>query len=72
MTKAAFRKAFERLDTVEQAEVLGQLAAAFAGTLADIDRQGNLVFDRRRHLESEAIPLDEVRRRLASKKRRLA
>jgi len=71
MTKAAFRKAFEKLDTVEQAEVLGQLAAAFAGTLADLDRQDHLVFDRRRHLESEAIPLHQVRRRLAARKRRL-
>jgi len=72
MTKSAIKKAFEKLDTSDQAEVLGELASTFASSLADMDRQDALVFDARRDEESRASPLSDVKRRLSSGKKRRA
>ena len=69
MTKAAIRKAFQKLDPVEQADVLGQLVAVLSHSLLETDRQDARVFDRRRAQESRAIPLTEVKRRLAARRR---
>ena len=70
MTRAAIRKAFERLDTAQQAELLGALASTFAKSLADIDSQDSRVFDARRREEGHSTSLNDVARRLGAKKRR--
>jgi hypothetical protein len=64
LTKAAIAKAFEKLDTVDQANLLGQLATAFSQSLEEIDRRDAQVFDARRTEESRASPIRDVKRRL--------
>ena len=69
MTRAGIKKAFEKLDITEQAEVLGDLASAFAVSLADIDRRDAQVFNARRNEESKASPLSDVKRRRGAGRR---
>ena len=70
MTRMAIKKAFQKLETAVQAEVLGELASTLAKSLADIDRQDARVFDARRHEEVKASSLSDVKRRLGAGKRR--
>ena len=70
MTRAAIRKAFERLDTAEQAELLGALASTFAKSLTDTDSRDSGLFDARRKEETHATPLRDTARRLGVKRRR--
>lgn len=56
MTKAALKRAFRKFNSVEQADILRELAAELAGALAEADRADARIFARRRHEEPKARP----------------
>ena len=60
MTKKAIRKASEKLDTVEQADVLSQLAVVLYRSLSDMDQMDSRVFDARCSEEPRAKPKEKV------------
>ncbi|MCO6437755.1 MAG: hypothetical protein J5J06_11755 [Phycisphaerae bacterium] len=64
MTKSAIKQAFRRLETADQTEVLGQLAAEFAKSPGEADRQDATVFQKRRREKSDAVPPVEVKTKL--------
>lgn len=64
MTRTAIKNAFRRLDAVEQADVLKELAAALAESLSEEDRTDVQVFEQRRHEEPEVRPWSQVRARI--------
>ena len=64
MTKTAFRSAFQKLDSVEQADVLKELAAALAESLSEEDRLDTQVLKVRRHEEPNARPWAQVRTKI--------
>ena len=64
MTKTAITSAFQKLDAVEQADVLKVLAAALAESLSEEDRLDTQVFKRRRHEEPNARPWAQVRAKI--------
>lgn len=70
MTRTAIRKAFEKLDSAQQAEMLGELAVSLAKSLAAVDREDRRVFEERRREESRASHLVDVKARLLGKKKR--
>ncbi|NOT01174.1 MAG: hypothetical protein HOP29_11155 [Phycisphaerales bacterium] len=70
MTRAGIKKAFKGLHPSDQAVVLTELAATLAESLADMDARDAAVFPKRRHEESKAAALADVRRRLIGKRKR--
>ncbi|MCC7293767.1 MAG: hypothetical protein IT449_17045 [Phycisphaerales bacterium] len=68
MTKTAVRKAFDRLDTADQMEFLGEIATRMAEVLVSWDQIDAAVFHARRHEERAASPISTVRRRLLKKR----
>ena len=64
MTKAAIASAFRKLDAVEQAKVLTELAAAHAKSLFEEDRMDAQVFEQRRREEPKARSWTEVREKI--------
>lgn len=64
MTKTAITSAFQKLDAVEQADVLRTLAAALAESLTEEDRLDTQVFKRRRHEVPNARPWAQVRAKI--------
>lgn len=70
MTKGAFKKAFDQLDTSDQVEVLSELASRVAGVLSSWDEADRIVFRARRHEERSASPVSDVKRRLIGRRSR--
>lgn len=67
--KIDIARTFRKLDSVEQAELLGELAVILAASLSDNDRRDALTFDARRCDEKEAASVNRVAGRLAAKMR---
>lgn len=64
MTKAAMVRAFRRLDSVEQAAMLRELAAALAESLLHEDKADLKTTRERKHEEANARPWRQVREQL--------
>lgn len=71
MTKLAITRAFQKLDTTEQAAVLGELAAALAQSLKMMDERDANIFEQCRGEEPHSTPVNEIRRRLNSRRQRI-
>jgi len=67
MTHTGTKRAFQKLNAIEQADVLKELAATLAKSLSDEDRSDARVFDRRRLEVPKARPWNEVRARVNSR-----